>query len=505
MKVLIYLASPPLESTLGHHLDIALDEIQKGNEVFLLSCDNSIGSCMENPKGSRLYCKLCTLVQQNCIKKYLPKNIEHHWMSEYVEKIDKVSLPKFNYTTADELRYLTYNGIDIGFGVMSTYISLTRNLNPRITEKSRVFFDFLIQEQLITLEIVENLHKEYNFGLVIFQNGRGAQLKPFLNFCQREKIDFWCTEAINKYPECYKNDFWNDIPHSIKGNTMKYGLCWENSKDTLEEKIKIGQSFFENRRNAKPTNDKVFITAQKAGELPADWDSSVKNIVIFNSSEDEYSAVSHEFDSGKVFKNQIDGIKAIAEHYSNDNTKHFTLRVHPNLNKISYKYHKDLYNLNYSNLTVIPGTSSVSTYSLMDAADIIIVFGSTTGIESAYWGKPVICLGPSLYRNLGVVYLPNTPEDLWSLIETENLKPLYNEKILTYGYFYMSRNHQKTNHINMKIQRKKLFGKILNYYSYNKILGSAFMYAVLCRLFRALSFKIKLLPSKIKEIPTEEA
>ena len=95
--------------------------------------------------------------------------------------------------------------------------------------------------------------------------------------------------------------------------------------------------------------------------------------------------MSKEFDDGAFFPSQIEGIKSIVEHYKHDKTKHFTLRVHPNLKKVSYKYHLDLYNLNYSNLTVVRSNSPISTYALMDAASKIIVFGSTTGIESVYW------------------------------------------------------------------------------------------------------------------------
>ena len=93
--------------------------------------------------------------------------------------------------------------------------------------------------------------------------------------------------------------------------------------------------------------------------MPEGWKDDVENIVIFNSSEDEFAAVSKEFDDAAFFPSQIEGIKSIIEHYKHDKTKHFTLRVHPNLKKVSYKYHLDLYNLNYSNLTVVRSDSPI--------------------------------------------------------------------------------------------------------------------------------------------------
>lgn len=44
-------------------------------------------------------------------------------------------------------------------GVMSTYISQTRNLNPEINEKSRAYFDALIREQIVTALVFERLQK----------------------------------------------------------------------------------------------------------------------------------------------------------------------------------------------------------------------------------------------------------------------------------------------------------------------------------------------------------
>ena len=47
MKVLIYIAETGLYSSVGIHLDIALEQIRQGNEVFILNCDQSIGGCMD--------------------------------------------------------------------------------------------------------------------------------------------------------------------------------------------------------------------------------------------------------------------------------------------------------------------------------------------------------------------------------------------------------------------------------------------------------------------------
>ena len=76
-------------------------------------------------------------------------------------------------------------------------------------------------------------------------------------------------------------------------------------------------------------------------------------------------------------------------------------------------YHTDLLKLGekYPNMTVIPGGSSLSTYALIDRADVVVVWGSTTGAEAVYHGKPVILLGGAVYRELGITYYPENEDE----------------------------------------------------------------------------------------------
>ena len=503
MNVLVYFASGQLGGNLNEqHIDMIIEEQKKGNHVVALNCDETIGLCMSNSGKSKMYCSLCKFVARRDFRRLMPAGVEQHWMKEFASIIDYDSLPTFEYSAAEELKTIEYKNVQVGFGVMSTYISLTRNMNPKITEASKKYFDALIREQVITLEILEYLQDKYNFGLVIFQNGRGAQLKPFLNFCQSRKIDFWCTEDFGRAKN-YTNNFWNDYAHSMKSWYAKYQECWETSKDSIERKNEIAHSFFQNRRNAIAAGDKIYIKGQTAGLLPKDWDETKENIVIFNSSEDEFCSISKEWEVLKVFKSQLEGIISIVEHYKYDTSKHFTLRVHPNLKDLPYKYHKDLYKLHYDNLTVIPGWDKVSTYTLLDAADKVVVFGSTMGIEATYWKKPVILLGPSYYYDFGITYNPNDTEELWSLLETKELPTLYNDIVLKFGYFYMSDNHERTKNISIDLYIKKVNGHNLRCCVDKKLFGSNLLYAVVARLL--WTRKIRNITAEYKHINFEEA
>jgi hypothetical protein len=45
--------------------------------------------------------------------------------------------------------------------------------------------------------------------------------------------------------------------------------------------------------------------------------------------------------------------------------------------------------------------ADIDSYTLMRQADVVVTYGSTTGVEAAFAGKPVVVMGPSAYDKLG--------------------------------------------------------------------------------------------------------
>ena len=159
--------------------------------------------------------------------------------------------------------------------------------------------------------------------------------------------------------------------------------------------------------------------------MPSGWDDNNENVVVFNSSEDEFMAVGGEWESGKLFPTQYDGLKFMSEYAKSSNT-HFYLRIHPNLAGTQKSYLDLLSSLNHRKFTVIPPESKISTYSLLFKCDKVITFGSSIGIEATYWGKPSILLGPCFYKHLNVAHMPETTDSLKHLLENE-IKPIDNK------------------------------------------------------------------------------
>jgi capsule polysaccharide modification protein KpsS len=178
-----------------------------------------------------------------------------------------------------------------------------------------------------------------------------------------------------------------------------------------------------------------FVKEQKKDLLPEGWSPLKHNIAIFNTSEDEYESIGPEW-KNYLYPTQAEGIKKILESFIADDKYHFYLRIHPNLKGLYNKQLTDAYALKqYNNLTIIDADSPVSTYTLMMTCGKTITFGSSTGIEATYWGKPSILLGKSFYYNLDVAFKPNNHEETIALIATD-LKHKNKSDTLKYGYYF---------------------------------------------------------------------
>jgi hypothetical protein len=168
--------------------------------------------------------------------------------------------------------------------------------------------------------------------------------------------------------------------------------------------------------------------------LPQNWNPGKKNIIIFNSSEDEFAAVGPEW-KNPVYKDQLTGIKAILEDLQFEKDIWIYLRIHPNLEDVKDEDTMALYDLHYQNLTIVKPDSKISSYELLFNASKVVTFGSTMGIEAVYWGIPSISIGITLYSDFNATYQPANHKQVIEMIKSD-LKPSAPEPALKYGFFY---------------------------------------------------------------------
>lgn len=470
-KVLVYIGSHDNNS-----INAAIERLEVGDEVLVIRCDRSTGICRHNMYGAQWECRYCERVNNNLWKKRMLKlGATIKGLKDLITPEDRKSAAeyKFDYSNVDELKAVKYDGIEVGFGAFSTYVTLSRNVMPEFTAEFKNYINFLIRKEIAMVRALDREILRFKPDTIVFHNGRFAEFKPILGMTLKYHIQYITTEEIYWNGRMYKNNFNNAVVHDVEANYQKIVDNWEKSPQSEKEKTAIGKRFFENRVKGIAAGDKVYIGKQVKGKLPDGFDECVENIAIYNSSEDEFCAVSSEYDKNMLFKNQYTALKTIFEYYKGDKTKHFYLRIHPNLINVPYPSHTMLYDLHYDNVTVIPANTDIDSYVLMFHSDKVITFHSTMSIESAYWGKPVIALDRYMWNLMGVLYSPNSEEELWKLIDTKDLPCLKNDNLYKYPYRVLHPIEDPEDRIKFVKVDYKIFGQsFFTEYSFFKFLGS---------------------------------
>ena len=423
------------------HSGIILDDVlmsrRGGDTVYLAYCHCALSSCFMNLSGHESFCTFCHYMYHQYEKKYckdvnlLPisySDLNHqdrHW----------------ELRDSEDVKALKYRHVEVGSSVLSMYYDISRDLDMANWDGFIRWALPLIGNLCDFVDYVYQLYEKIKPDQVLIYNGRLFENRLFHDIAKHVGIGFVSLEGVGGHVEPYKKIRFNgELPLNIElyGNMVE--KLWETSPLTLEEKTIQASAFYEKRRNGILVGDtKVYTAMQEEGLLPEGFDSTKQNIVIFNSSQDEIAALGEEWQDDNLFESQYKATEFMLQHAAPH--LHFYLRIHPNLKGITHQGHLELYGLQkYSNITVIPPESKVSSYALMDSCDKVVTFGSTTGVEACYWGKPSILIGRSYYEATGACYHMRSKEEIVSAINNE-LPAKDKLGALKYAYFLVDRKY----------------------------------------------------------------
>lgn len=483
------------------------------NEVYVLYCNKALDLCFTNMSGDKRNCAFCVANYKFSDMLNVSSKINFLPLSDFLSEdiLKKSQEVKFDYENINEIKKIKYDDVSIGLACLSSYVSYTRNLYPEMDQEFHRYFDVLLANSVLMCNLVSRIFEKVKPDHVYGYNGRFLDSRPLWEMAKNRNIPFSLLEAQYTFSYCNKIVFNNDTPHSIQSLNKNFiEEIWNNTNVDLNKKRELAIEFFERRKNALPAGDKVYTINQKIGLIPANWDRSKKNIVIYTSSEDEFVAIGDEFEKYSIFPNQLNGIEEIVRNFTNDDDLRFYLRIHPNLADVKFAYHRKLYELaKYNNLTIIEPKSDVSSYSLIDNADSIIVFGSTIGIEASYWGKPVILLGGAVYYFLESCYIPSSKEELYKMIKSD-LNPKDKLGAYKFGLTYHDSTGVTCDRVdcNWEVYNLKIFGftKKITLNNWEKLFGSRVLFFIM-RAIAYLPLKLYCSIKNLKpkyQIPMDE-
>ena len=212
-------------------------------------------------------------------------------------------------------------------------------------------------------------------------------------------------------------DLTDNITHDWSDLQMRMLNLYNNWP--VESRDGIGESWFLERMAHRADDNSLFVEAQSVGHgIERPGDDVV--VVYFSSSGDEIAEL--ELDWSRFIGDQPTAVRILAHQVRQRQGWSLVVRSHPHkrmkprqdvmewyqvLEEVRPDVHVDEY-------------SPVDSHTLMRQADIVVTYGSTTGVEAAYAGKPVIVLGPSAYDELGCAVFAGTEKELSAALDARS-------------------------------------------------------------------------------------
>ena len=445
--------------------EIALEKASKEKQVSILIIDDYLRSEGYNSRLPKIFSrydipnKLERIILSKNFKnikvfrKKIDKNIEiNSWPNQILlayKNIQKNEHEPINKT----LKNIYLNNINVGEGILSSIISITKNKSPvYFNDKKiiRVIFDLFVRRY----KFYENFFKEELKieNLVIF-NGRFASSKAIKSGIRKHKqaLNVLFYERSNTL-ERYRLKPYS--PHNREKIVEEINKLW-NECSNQNEAAKIAKTFFKTKVSGKGTDWFPFskgiqeVEKNNISETLNDYIKADKNKIIsyFTSSEDEFESLGDIWLDQRFQLSQKNIIKELSRIAIKKNIL-LVIRVHPNVNNASKESKSNWTNifkeLPNKNILIIKECNNISSYSIVNNSNIVVVYGSTIGIEALFLGKPVVVAGSSFYFGTKAKIQPVFQFDdlekkiddlLKSSIDRIENKEILKESSYPYGYW----------------------------------------------------------------------
>ncbi len=435
MKVLFFSINNCWIPHFETELELMMDHLGVGDDVYVLTCGQNLLRCSSNPQNIKLGCIKCKRRFWLGMKEIGLSSKNIFFLKKHILK-EILSLIPAKIESLEELRSFKLFNVDFGLGVIS---SLTSEWNDHLfdpLQKKEDVYNGLVSSIKIYLSVTELLNNLKPDRVYLF-NGRLLDNRSALRACQQLGVKFYTHERGASADKYWLVDC--EWVHSLSNQKREIQVYWKNSNLDENEKVKISQKWFFDRLKGIDQDWFSYIKNQQKYALPSNFDKNLTNVVIFNSSASEYDTIDDW--AWDLFKDEIDALISISKQFEHDDKLKFYLRIHPNLKDKNNSQLRELHKLkqmNLKNLEIIDPENNVDSYALMNAANKVIVFSSTIGVESCFWAKPAILIGRAIYEDLDCTYNPKSKTELFDLINAD-LKPKPKENSFKYAFWAATR------------------------------------------------------------------
>lgn len=390
------------------------DAIKKqGTEVLITRCTGQMIRCplmamKKFPLNATKAQKesLCTICAKrlNCVKqkyKFQIINLADFVNEELIKEIDNALNSSY-----DDLEKIVFRGFPVGQiaqydFILETKFPYSKNLSP----EHKAIYAVYVKNTALAIAVTDELCKKYNPSLLITFNeyaqcqgvrysaekrrvARRAMTYPVHFNVDSSRFSIWrSTCEFWRYRHCQNWNEGKNIPISPE-NVFE---CW---KDALFRMFRVGSHIFSARKNSDPA-----VIFKKLG-----LKANRKTIVVYTSSQDERGSVEIAMkiwseDNGvkDAFKNQIEWLSVLREYAKHRNDVQIVVRIHPREGHRQFRFDsqhlillKEKFKKNTDNFFIVWPDNPISSYDLMELANVCLVPWTLMGQECARVGIPVL-------------------------------------------------------------------------------------------------------------------
>lgn len=431
-RVLVY---APLAYSTPHFetdLEIAQRHLDLGDQVELMLCDGDLPSCQLNPCHELRRCVQC--VSRNLQgAAQLSAKVPVLGLTAALAPEDHARLAQLPRHFADQqaLRRYCFEGFDAGMATLSSLIDFVQSVTID-TQQHRELIHRMLYSAVLTYLALQRQLRAKPYDRVYIYNGRWSMVRSAVRACASVGVPYYTHERGASFKQFAL--FRNVLPHDMRDFQARTRAAWEQAREHPAARA-IAAAFFQERRQRVEKSWFSFVKQQDAGRLPGDWERPARRLVFFTSSEFEFAAIADEID-GRIYSGQAVATGRIARRLARaDPAAHLWVRVHPNDKNPATAQRWRAATSGLANVTLILAEEKIDSYALLDGAARVLTFGSTTGLEATYWGKPVVCADRSFYDGLDAQYEARTEDELIDLLTRPHLPPKPRECALPFGYY----------------------------------------------------------------------
>jgi len=355
-----------------------------------------IGTLLRAPTKEQQIEKL--LIGAGLPKSAFPKPPIHDWTS-----IEPILIPEILNRT--NIRGMSYRGADMGRAILQVH----PDKNTPMTDDflwPRGWVEIAAKSFAFAYDQTWELIKRKRITSLAVFNGRFLHDRAAAAAAQAAGIP-----VLNYDLGGLQTNFDLTIDDTHDWDALQLRMLSLYDRWDPAERDELGSSWFLDRTEHRDPLNSLFVEAQKIGSM-VNLPEDKKVVVYFSSSGDEISEL--DLDWNDFFGGQENALDLISKICAEDPNTYFVVRSHP------HKRHKPSHDVSEWMKTVeqaqpdlhLDPHSDVDSYSLMRKADLVITYGSTSGIEAAFAGTPVIVMGPSAYNILGAAKQVFTEDEL---------------------------------------------------------------------------------------------